>query len=165
MIIGMSFPTFTLVHVAISLVAILAGFIVLYGMFTKKMLNYWTALFLGTTLLTSVTGFFFPFGELLPSHMVGIVSLLLLSVAILALYGFNLVSSWRWIYIASAVAALYFNVFVLVAQSFQKIPLLNPLAPTQTEPPFIAAQGLLLVIFIGLGIVAARKFRPAQAAV
>lgn len=164
MILGLSFPAFTTLHVIISLVAILAGCIVLYGMVTTKRLNLWTALFLAATLLTTVTGFFFPFGQLLPSHKVGIVSILVLAVAILALYGFNLARSWRWIYVAGAVAALYFNVFVLVAQSFQKIPILAPLAPTQSEPPFLAAQGLLLLLFIALGIMAARSFHPGKAA-
>jgi hypothetical protein len=127
-------------------------------------MDNWTTLFLVTTVLTSMTGFLFPFGQLLPSHIVGIISLVVLAVAILALHVFDLARSWRWIYVAGAVAALYFNVFVLVAQSFQKLPFLEPLAPTQTEPPFLAAQGLLLLIFIALGIMAARSFHPGKSA-
>jgi hypothetical protein len=164
MMLGMSFSTFTTVHVIISLIAIFAGFIVLSGMFKAEKPGNWTALFLVTTVLTSVTGFFFPFGDLLPSHIVGIVSLAVLAVAILAFYIYHLARSWRWIYVACAIAALYFNVFVLAAQAFQKLPFLEPLAPTQSEPPFLAAQGLLLVVFIALGIAAARSFYPGKAA-
>jgi hypothetical protein len=164
MMFGMSFSTFTSVHVIISLIAIFTGFIVLIGMFRMKRLNNWTALFLVTTVLTSLTGFLFPFGDLLPSHIVGIISLAVLAVAFLALYGYQLARSWRWIYVAGAVAALYFNVFVLIAQAFQKLPLLQPLAPTQSEPPFIVAQSLSLLVFIALGIAAARSFHPVKAA-
>ena len=137
MILGISTSTFTLVHVVLSLVGIFAGLVVLFGMFSSKRLTGWTALFLATTVLTSVTGFFFPLDHLLPSHIVGILSLVVLAVAILALYAYHLAGSWRWIYVAGAVVALYLNVFVGVVQAFQKVPPLSALAPTQSEPPFV----------------------------
>ena len=164
MILGMSVPTFTLLHVVISLMGIFAGLIVLFGMFKAKCLDNWTALFLVTTVLTSVTGFFFPRDQLLPSHVVGIISLVVLVIAILALYVYRLARSWRWIYVAGAVVALYFNVFVGVVQAFQKLSFLQPLAPTQSEPPFLVAQAVVLVIFVVLGIVAVRSFHPATKA-
>ena len=160
MILGMSISTFTLIHVVLSLVGIFAGLIVLFGMFTSKGFNGWTALFLATTVLTSVTGFFFPADHILPSHMVGVVSLIVLTVAILARYVSHLAGPWRWIYIAGAVLALYLNVFVGVVQAFQKLPPLSSLAPTQSEPPFLIAQFAVLAIFVVLGILAVRLFRP-----
>jgi len=160
MILGMSTSTFTLVHVVLSLVGIVAGLIVVFGMFASKKLEGWTALFLATTVLTSVTGFFFPFDHILPSHIVGIVSLVVLAIAILALYALRLAGAWRWIYVVSAVMALYLNVFVGVVQAFQKLPLLASLAPTQSEPPFLIAQSVVLVIFIGFGVVTVRSFHP-----
>lgn len=160
MILGMSVSTFTLLHVVISLIGIFAGLIVLFGMFRAKRLNNWTALFLVTTVLTSVTGFFFPRDQLLPSHVVGAISLVVLTVAILAFYTYRLARSWRWIYVASAVAALYFNVFVGVVQAFQKLSFLQPLAPTQSEPPFLVAQAVVLALFVIFGIVAVRLFHP-----
>jgi hypothetical protein len=160
MILGMSLPTFTLLHVVISLVAIGAGVVVLLGMLGSNRLAGWTALFLATTVLTSATGFLFPFTRLLPSHMVGIISLVVLAVAIVALYFCRLVGAWRWIYVASAVLALYLNVFVLVVQAFLKISILKALAPTQTELPFVAVQAVTLLIFIALGVLAMRSFHP-----
>jgi hypothetical protein len=160
MILGMSTSTFTLVHVVLSLVGIFAGLVVVFGMFSSKKLDGWTALFLATTVLTNVTGFFFPFDKILPSHIVGIISLVVLAIAILALYALHLAGPWRWIYVVSAVLALYLNVFVGVVQAFQKLPLLASLAPTQSEPPFLIAQAVVLVIFIVLGIVAVRSFHP-----
>ena len=160
MILGMSTSTFTLVHVVLSLVGIVAGLIVVFGMFASKKLEGWTALFLATTVLTSMTGFFFPFDHILPSHIVGIVSLVVLAIAILALYALRLAGAWRWIYVVSAVMALYLNVFVGVVQAFQKLPLLASLAPTQSEPPFVIAQSVVLVIFIGFGVVTVRSFHP-----
>jgi hypothetical protein len=162
MILGMSLPTFTLLHVVISLVAIVAGVVVLLGMLGSNRLTGWTALFLATTVLTSATGFLFPFTRLLPSHMVGIISLVVLAVAIVALCLCRLAGAWRWVYVASAVLALYLNVFVLVVQAFQKISFLKPLAPTQSEPPFIAAQAVTLLIFIALGVLAVRSFHPSS---
>jgi len=119
-----------------------------------------TATFLATTIATSVTGFFFSFDHLLPSHIVGIISLVALAISLATLYVPRLAGAWRSIYVTTAVFALYLNVFVLVAQLFQKVPAINALAPTQTEPPFAIAQGIVLLIFIALGIVAVRKFHP-----
>src|SRR6266850_6124153 len=155
--------TFTLIHVVISLAGIAAGLVVLSGMLTAKRLDGWTALFLVTTVATSVTGFGFPFDHLLPSHKVGITSLVVLALAILARYGFHLAGAWRWIYVVSAALALYLNVFVAVVQAFLKLPALNALAPTQTEPPFVVAQLAVLVLFIGLAIIAVRTFHTGPA--
>lgn len=161
---GMSLPTFTLFHVAISLVGIFAGFIVLAGMYGNRPMPGWTALFLVTTVLTSVTGFLFPFQKVLPSHIVGVISLVVLVVAIAALYVYKLAGAARWIYVATAVLALYLNVFVLVVQAFLKVPFLHALAPAQNEPAFIGAQGAVLVAMIALGYGALRRFHPAGAA-
>jgi hypothetical protein len=158
MIFGMT--TFTFVHVLLSLVAILSGFVVAAGLIRSQPHGGWTALFLASTVATSVTGFFFPFDRFLPSHWVGVLSLILLAAALLGLYVFRLAGAWRWIYVASAMAALYFNVFVLVVQLFRKFPALHALAPTESEPPFAIAQGVVLLAFIALGIVASRAFHP-----
>jgi hypothetical protein len=152
--------TFTKVHVVISLIAIFAGFVVAFGLLTAKRLNGWTAFFLVMTLLTSVTGFFFPFHGFTPAIAVGIVSLVVLAIAIFARYGRQLNGAWRWIYAVTAMVALYLNVFVLIVQLFQKVPALKALAPTQTEPPFAVAQLGALVIFVVMTIVAAIRFRP-----
>ena len=160
MILGMSTATFTLVHVVISLIGILSGLIVLFGMFGSKRLESWTAGFLATTVLTSMTGFFFHSEKIGPPHVVGAISLVVLAVAIIALYVRRLAGSWRWIYVSTAVLALYLNVFVGVVQAFLKIPFVNALAPTQTEPPFAVAQGVVLLLFVALGIVAVRSFHP-----
>ena len=160
MILGMSTSTFTVFHVVLSLVGILAGLVVLFGMFGSKRLSGWTALFLATTVLTSVTGYFFPRDHILPSHIVGAVSLVVLAIAIFALYSRHLAGAWRWIYVVAAVASLYLNVFVLVVQGFLKVPMLNALAPTQSEPPFVIAQFVVLAIFVVLGVAAVRSFRP-----
>jgi hypothetical protein len=160
MMLGMSLSTFTTVHVIISLIGIVSGFVVLFGMFSSKRLDGLTGLFLLTTVLTSVTGFGFPFEHLLPSHKVGIISLVVLAIAILARYSFHMVGKWRWIYVVTAVLALYLNVFVLVVQSFRRVPALHAMAPTQSEPPFAIAQGIALVIFIVLTIFAVKKFHP-----
>jgi hypothetical protein len=161
MILGMSLATFTLVHVLISLVAIAAGLIAMIGLLGSRPMRGWTALFLLTTILTSVTGFFFPFATLLPSHVVGIISLVLLAGAVVALYVGHLAGFWRPVYVVTAMLSLYLNVFVLVVQGFQKVGPLHALAPTQSEPPFLVAQGITL-LFFGLVIVGAlRRFRPA----
>ena len=160
MILGMSVPAFTLLHVVISLIGIFAGLIVLFGMFGAKRLNRWTALFLLTTVLTSVTGFFFHSTSFGPPHVVGVISLVVLAAATPALYVYRLAGSWRWIYVTGAVVALYFNVFVGVVQAFQKLSFLKPLAPTQSEPPFLVAQSVVLVIFVVFGVVAVRSFHP-----
>ena len=150
-------------HVIISLVAIAAGLVVVFGMLGNKRLPGWTALFLLTTILTSATGFMFPFDKLLPSHITGIISLVVLAIALLALYVFRLSGGWRWIYVVAALAALYLNVFVAVVQSFLKVSFLTPLAPTQSEPPFLIAQLVALAIFAVLGFLAVRRFHPAAA--
>ncbi len=160
MILGMSLFAFTSFHVVLSLVAIVAGFVVMAGMLGSRVSRGWTALFLATTVLTSVTGFFFPFERILPSHIVGVISLVVLAIALAALYGYHLAGSWRWIYVASALLALYLNVFVLVAQAFLKVSSLHALAPKGSEPPFVIAQGIVLVAFVGLGILAVKSFRP-----
>ena len=134
MILGMSLATFTLVHVILSLIGIFTGVVVLIGMLNSNRLSGLTAVFLATTVLTSATGFLFPFDKLLPSHIVGIISLVVLAIAILALYVFRLAGSWRWIYVGSAVLSLYLNVFVAVVQAFLKVPFLNELAPTPGLP-------------------------------
>jgi hypothetical protein len=163
---GLSLATFTAVHVLISLIGIISGFVVLIGLMSGRKLDGWAATFLTTTVLTSVTGFGFPFQHLLPSHILGIISLIVLAFAIVALYSRHLAGAWRETYIVTSTAALYLNVFVLVVQSFQKIPALKAMAPTQSEPPFVVAQIAVLVLFIALGIQASRKFRviPAYAA-
>jgi hypothetical protein len=160
MILGMSLQTFTLVHVVLSLIAIVTGFVVVIGMIDGKGLPAWTALFLVTTVLTSVTGFLFPFGGLTPGIVVGIISSVLLIIALFALYIRHLTHAWRWIYTVTAIAALYLNVFVSIVQSFQKISFLQALAPTQSEPPFLITQGIALGVVFVLGILAVMRFRP-----
>lgn len=150
MILGMSVAEFTSVHVALSLIGILSGVIVLFGMLSAKRLDGSTALFLGTTILTSVTGFFFPSARFGPSHVVGVVSLAVLTLTVLARYVYQLAGPWRWIYVGGAVLALYLNVFVGVVQAFQKMSFLKPLAPTQSEPPFLVTQLIVLLLFIVL---------------
>jgi hypothetical protein len=162
MVVGMSLAAFTMVHVIISLIGIASGFIVLFGLFGSHRLPGMTALFLITTILTSVTGFLFPFDMLLPSHMVGIVSSIVLSIACVSLYVMKLSGAWRWIYTLTALIALYLNVFVLVIQGFLKIGPLHALAPSvpPSEPPFAVVQGIVLVFFVLAIIGAARRFRP-----
>ena len=152
---------YTIIHTLISFVAIFTGLIVLFGMLAGERLDGWTKWFLITTVLTSVTGFFFPFHGFTPAHGGGIMSLLLLAVAIFARYPRQLAGAWRWIYVVTAVIALYLNVFVGVVQAFLKVPALHVMAPTQTEPPFKLTQLVVLALFIVLGIVAAIRFRPA----
>ena len=158
MILGMSTSTFTFIHVLLSLTGIGTGLIVVFGLLTGQRLNGWTVLFLATTVATSVTGFLFPFHQLLPSHKVGILSLVVLALVILARYAFHLGGTWRRIYVIGAVAALYLNVFVAVVQAFLKVPALKTLAPTQQEPPFLVAQLTVLVIFIGLAVFSVKRF-------
>ncbi len=161
MIIGLSLQTFTIIHVIISLLAIASGIVVLIGMLGSRPMRGWTAFFLVTTILTSVTGFLFPIHGFTPGLGTGIVSSFLLAFAFYALYGKHLGGAWRWIYVACAVSALYLNVLVLIVQSFQKLPKLQVLAPTQSEPPFLIAQTVALTIFLIVGVAAALKFRPA----
>ncbi len=161
MMLGMSLFTFTLVHVVLSLIGIAAGAVVVFGFISGKRLDGWNTLFLVTTVLTSVTGFMFPFEQVLPSHIVGAISLAVLAVALVALYRFHLAGPWRSVYVVAASVALYFNSFVGIVQAFQKIPVLKAMAPTQSEPPFLVAQLALLGVFILLGTRATRNFRPA----
>jgi hypothetical protein len=149
----------TAAHVLISVIGIVSGFVVVSGMVADRPRGGCTGLFLASTVLTSATGFLFPFHRLLPSHAVGILSLAVLAVAIYARYARRLAGAWRKTYVVTAVAALYLNVFVLVAQAFQKVPALRALAPTQSEPPFTEAQSVVLVIFIVLGAFAAVRFK------
>jgi hypothetical protein len=152
-------PTFTAVHVAISLAGIASGLVVLYGMLTANAMSRWTAIFLATTVATSATGFGFPFEQLLPSHIVGAISLVVLAAAAVARYVKHLSGAWRLVYVITATLALYLNVFVLVVQLFRRVPALHDLAPTQSEPPFALAQLVVLVLFVALGVAAAKKFR------
>jgi hypothetical protein len=162
MVLGMSIQTFTMLHVIISLVGIATGLIAVWGMLTGKRYEGWTALFLATTVLTSVTGFMFPvpLSPLLPSQITGIISLAVLLPTVLALYTFKLAGFWRWVYVGGAVFALYLNVFVGVVQAFQKVSFLHPLAPTQAELPFLVAQIVVLVLFCALGVIAVMRFHP-----
>ena len=149
-------------HVVISLIGILSGLVVMIGLLSGKRLNGWTALFLLSTVLTSVTGLLFPFHGFTPGIGLAIISLLILAVAIYARYPRNLAQAWRWIYVVTAMLAFYLNVFVLVAQLFQKVPALKALAPTQSEPPFAITQLLVLVLFVVLTVLAVVRFRGHQ---
>ena len=160
MIAGLSIENFTILHTAISLIAIASGLIVLAGMLRARRLPGWTAVFLVTTILTSVTGFMFPINGLTPAIVFGLISIVILLIALAALYLKHLSGAWKWIYVTTALLALYLNVFVLIVQSFQKLPALQKLAPTQSEPPFLIAQAVALIAFLILGAMAARKFRP-----
>jgi hypothetical protein len=151
------------VHVIISLIGIASGLIVLAGLLRGQLLTMWNGLFLITTVLTSVTGFGFPYTKLTPGIILGILSLIVLAIAIFALYGRRLNGSWRRTYVITAMIALYFNVFVLVAQIFEHVPAFHALAPTQTKGPFKIAQLLLLVVFAVLTGAAARRSRPVLA--
>ncbi len=163
MMLGMSLGTFTFVHVLISLVAIASGLVVLFGLLAGKRLDGWTALFLTTTVLTNVTGFMFPFEHVTPGIKVGIISLVILAVAIAARYAFHLAGAWRSIYTVGATLALYLNVFVLVVQLFEKVPALHELAPTGSEAPFLVAQLVVLAAFLALGTLATIRFRRVAA--
>ena len=151
-------------HVAISLVGIATGLVVAGGLLASRPLPGWTAVFLVTTVLTSVTGYFLLADRILPSHIVGAISLVLLAAALVGLYGKRLSGAWRRVYVSTAVAALYLNVFVLVFLAFLKVPALHALAPTQSERPFAIAQGAVLFAFIAIGVLAVRRFHPAEAA-
>jgi len=156
--------TFSLthMHVGLSLAGVFSGFVVAFGLLKADRLDNWTMVFLLSTVLTSVTGFFFPFNGFTPADGVGIVSLIVLAVAIYARYGRHLAGAWRKTYVITAVLALYLNVFVLVVQLFQKVPELKALAPTQSEPPFAIAQGIVLALFVALGVFGVRRFRIEQ---
>lgn len=163
MILGLTIAQFTVLHVVISMVAIFAGFIVVGGMFSNARLVGWTAFFLATTIITNITGFMFPFGGMTPGIAVGLLSSLLLIVALVALYAFDLNGRWRLVYVVTATLGLYFNVFVLIVQSFQKVSFLTPLAPTGSEPPFVIAQAVTLIGFVALGWMAVKAFQPRAA--
>jgi hypothetical protein len=162
MVLGMSLATFTMVHVIISLIGIVSGILVMFGLLGSNRMPGMTAIFLLFTILTSATGFLFPFTKLLPSHMIGILSLVLLAIACVALYGLKLSGPWRSVYVVTAMISLYLNVFVLIIQSFLKIPVLHALAPSvpPSEPPFAVVQGLVLLFFIIVIVGAIRRFRP-----
>ena len=160
MILGLSVGAFTTLHVIISLLAIVAGFVVVVLMLAGRMARAVTALFLATSILTDVTGYFFHSKSFGPPHIVGAISLVVLAIALVALYGRKLAGAWRGTWVVTAVIALYLNVFVLVVQAFGKLPALHALAPNGTEPPFAVAQGLTLVLFVVLGVQAFRRFRP-----
>jgi hypothetical protein len=161
MILGMSTATYTAIHVVISLIGIAAGLVVLFGMLGNRWLLRWNAIFLLTTILTSVTGFGFPFSfdHLLPSHKVGFLSLILLAIALVALYGKHMAGGWRRVYVYTAMIAEWLNIFVLIVQAFLKVPALHALAPNGKEPPFAITQLVVLVIFGWLTIRAARRFQ------
>jgi len=160
MILGMSTATYTFLHVLISLVGIGSGAVVVLGFLTGRQLDRWTAVFLVTTAATSITGFGFPFDHLQRAHIVAILSLITLAIAAPARYVFHLSGAWRGIYVVGSAIALYFNVFVLVVQSFEKVPVLKVLAPTQKEPPFLVVQLLVLLVFGALTIFATVRFHP-----
>jgi hypothetical protein len=162
MIFGMTTSTYTAVHVVLSLIGICSGLVVVFGMLAGKRLDGWTALFLASTVATSVTGFGFPFEHFSPPHYVGIISLVVLAVAILARYPLRLAGPWRRMYVIASVIALYLNVFVLVVQAFQKVPALRAIAPHQSEPPFVVAQLIVLVLFVVLAVMAASRFHNEQ---
>jgi hypothetical protein len=150
-------------HVVISLIGIASGLVVLYGLLIGRAFGAWTALFLGATILTSVTGFFLPPFGFDPPRVVGILSLVFLAVAVIAYFAFRLAGAWRWVYVITALIALYLNVFVGVIQAFGKLSFLHSLAPTQSEPPFLIAQLLVLAAFVAFGFLAVRRFHPAIA--
>jgi hypothetical protein len=157
---GFAATPFTLLHVLISLAGIGSGLIVLYGLLASQRMPAWTLVFLVTTIATSVTGFMFPFHGPTPAIGVGVVSMIVLTGAVLGRYVFRLAGAWRWIYVATAVMALYLNSFVLVVQLFVKVPALHALAPKGAEPPFGIAQGLVLLFYVVSGVLAVRRFRP-----
>jgi hypothetical protein len=163
MVLGMSLATFTLGHVIISLIGIAAGILAMFGMLKSDRMPGMTAIFLLTTILTSATGFLFPFEGFKPSYVIGGLSLVLLAISCIALYGMKLSGAWRWIYVLTALLSLYFNVFVLVIQSFLKIPVLTAVAPGNppSGPVFAVVQGVVLVFFVLMIIGAVRRFRPA----
>jgi hypothetical protein len=164
MILGMTIPFFTLLHVIISLIGIVSGAVVMWSLWSATRPDGSAVLFLTTTAATSATGFLFPSASFGAAHVVGLISLTVLGVTILALYVYRLAGLWRGIYVVGAVLTLYLNVFVGVAQAFQKLPFLHPFAPTASEPPFAVTQLLVLGMFIALGIVAAKRFHPVPVA-
>lgn len=155
-------PVYTLLHVVLSLVGIFAGFVVAGGLIAGRRLDRWTGVFLVTTVLTSATGFGFPFTEFLPSHAVGIISLVVLAVVIVARYMKHLAGGWCGTYVVGSVLSLYLNAFVLLNQLFLRLPALSVLAPHQNEPPFVVTQLVLVALFVWLGRAALKGFRIEQ---
>jgi hypothetical protein len=153
---------YTIIHTLLSLVAIVTGFVVLVGLLGGDRLDGWTKWFLITAVATTVTAFFFPFHGITPAIKLGIISAFVLAITIYARYPRDLAGAWRWIYVIGAVVSLYFNVFVLIVQSFEKIPALHAMAPTQTEQPFKLTQLVALVLFVLLTIVSVIRFHPAR---
>jgi hypothetical protein len=151
---------FTVFHVGVSVVAIGAGFIVIYGLLNANLWKTFTALFLATTAATSITGFFFHREHILPSHVVGVISLVALAVTALAFYAFRLHGVWRGVFVCGVTLSLYLNVFVLVVQAFLKVASLHALAPNGSEPPFVVAQSIVLLVFVAIGLMATLRFRP-----
>jgi hypothetical protein len=149
-------------HVAISLIGIASGLVVLYGLIIGRAFGAWTALFLATTILTSVTGFTLPPSGFDPPRVIGILSLVLLAVAVIAHYTFQPAGAWRWVYVIAAMIGLYLNAFVGVIQAFAKLTFLNSSAPTQSEPPFLIVQLMVLAAFVAVGFLAVRRFHPAN---
>ena len=160
MILGLSTSTFTILHVIISLIAIVSGLVVAFAMAGGSKPAGWTALFLLATLLTSATGFLFPISKFTPALGTGIIASAVLVVALVALYAKHLAGAWRWIFVVTAIASLYLNVFVLIVQAFLKVPFLYRLAPNGNEPAFLIAQTATLLFFLALGTVAVNRFRP-----
>lgn len=151
---------YTIIHTLISLVAILTGFAVLFGLLTGNRIDGWTKWFLISAVATTVTGFFFPFHGITPAIKLGIISSVVLVITIYARYAKHLAGAWRWIYVVGASVTLYFNVFVGIVQSFEKIPALKAMAPTQSEPPFKLTQLVVSALFVILTLVAVIRFRP-----
>lgn len=160
MILGLSIAAFTTLHVVLSLLGIASGVIVVCGLVGNKRLPGWTATFLASTVATSATGFLFHSKSLGPPHVIGLISLLVLAGAIVALYRMKLVGAWRPLYVVGAMLALYLNAFVGVVQAFQKVPSLRAIAPTGSEPPFAATQLAVLIVFVCLGVLATKRFHP-----
>lgn len=161
MILGFTTSTFTLLHVLISLLGIGSGLVVMYGLLTSKRFDRWTLLFLGSTALASLTGFAFPNEHVTPGIVIGILSLVVLAIVVVARYRLHMKGAWRSVYVISASVALYFNTFILVVQSFEKVPALKALAPTQKEPPFAVVQLIVLALFVVATVFAVKRFHPA----
>jgi hypothetical protein len=157
---GLSLSTFTTLHVILCFVAIGSGVIVIAGLLRSKRLEGWIAVYLVSALAASASGFGFPFEKILPSHILGVISLVVLILATVARYLFHLAGAWRWVFSVGVVLGVYFQIFVAIAQLFQKVPSFQMLAPTQSEPPFAIAQGIALGVFVALAIPGAIKFRP-----
>lgn len=156
------FDGYTWFHTLLSIVALIAGAVAIKGLLNSRVTPIWTEIYLVTAILTSATGFGFP-GPFTPAKVVGTICLILLAIALLALYVFKLRGPWRWLYVIGIAVSTYFDYFVLVAQLFNKVPALKALAPTQSEPPFAVAEVIVLAIFVWLAVQAVRKFHPPAA--